>query len=413
MYFLDYRAGLATFLSSLYIVFLIPQLLPVSPDAQAAIVTTALVCGGLTYVFALTRLPYMIGPGIVPASICLAFLADGVPWATVLGICLVAGSLFSLLAAVGLVKQAADAMPNVLKTVIQFSIGLYLFVAAVRAGGLVPHDGRLPIDKIGIVFLVGLVVALALDALGRTKHYAILGGIIAGTTMALSLGVVALPHQVFAVSRLKGLTSPDVRAALAWEHVVRILVMLYVLVVDVVATIETIARSSRVLQTEEGKPLNYQSALVMSGFASMAGPLFGLCPCIPFFETLAGTYSGGTTWRVSTTVASLFGLAAYAAPLATIVPGSASAVALAIIGLSIAKFSWLGFDTDSGNGRYDRVARYLIIASLVGVLYVGSLAFAVLATAAVYPVALVKAKQKPSTSDWIVASVCGALLILN
>jgi AGZA family xanthine/uracil permease-like MFS transporter len=300
-----------------------------------------------------------------------------------------------------------------MKLAIQFSIGVYLLAAALRAGGFAPQSGSLQMTAVGAVFLCGIAVTFALDFQRGTKGYAILVGIVAATAVAFLTNQVAMPSSIFAVPQFTGFTAPDISAAFAREHVVRILIMLYVLVVDVVATLETVSDNCKALQNKDGTPLNFKRGLFFSGVTSTLGPLLGICPFIPLFETLAGVFSGGTTWRVSAVAATGFIVTVVMTPIAAIVPAAASAVALAFIGLSISKVAWKTFESEEMSGRYDRVIRYLLVGSVIGVLYVGSIAVAVLLTAAIYPIAMLKSKQSPRPSDWIVAVVCLALLSLN
>jgi AGZA family xanthine/uracil permease-like MFS transporter len=226
-------------------------------------------------------------------------------------------------------------------------------------------------------------------------------------------GQVSLPGQFVTTLNLPTLVGADISSAFALEHLVRILTVFYVLAVDVVATLEIVASESSALRDPTGKPLHYDRAVILSGIATIAGPLLGFFPCLPFFESLAGVKSGGKTWRVSIVAAVVFVLAAFLSPIAATVPGAASAVALAFIGYSITKIAWTLFPAENEKGNYSRIIRYCQTFGILGAAYVGSISFAVLLTVAAYPLALLKSGSRPSRSDWAVAVTCFGLLLLS
>ena len=140
----DVRGGLVTFLGSICIAALIPSMINGGAGGEVTSVAgTALACVLGTLLFAgFTRLPFAVGPGIVPAAIVASYLASGIPFATVMGIELIAGGLLATLVAFGLIGRWVRRMPALLKTAGQIAIGLYLLQAALKAAGVLGGKGE-------------------------------------------------------------------------------------------------------------------------------------------------------------------------------------------------------------------------------------------------------------------------------
>ena len=156
-------SGLATVLSMLYIVFLVPALMGDAGQNTIGMVQSAiLVCSLGSVLFSLvTKLPFAVGPGIVHLGIMLPLLRRGEPLSVVLGICAVAGILFTLLAVSGLLKRISSSIPSDLKTVCKFAIGMYFIAVAIIAGGAAKDSFRFFSPQLtteSVLFLSGVAV---------------------------------------------------------------------------------------------------------------------------------------------------------------------------------------------------------------------------------------------------------------
>jgi adenine/guanine/hypoxanthine permease len=413
------RGGLATLLGSIYIVVLIPMILGGGAGSTsmptASVASTALACAVGTTLFALaTRLPFAIGPGIVPASIVASFLAGGIPLGVVLGIEVLAGLLFMLLAASGAIQAWVRHTPQVLKTAGQVAIGLYLLLAALRATGLVSSGADAASASPGpqgLLFLGGLAVVLLLHRHRRLGGYALLAGIGLATAGAALLGLVARPTAWFALPQL-ALAVPDIGGALSLHYLDETLVLLYVVVVDVVATLETIGSCAPALRGADGRLRHFDRALQMSAVVFLASPWLGTAPMLVLFESLGGVVSGARGRGAALLCAAGFGAMVLLSPLAGAVPGFACAVALAYIGHTIAGTSAAALPADPRQPALRQLGWQLAALALLTVVATNSLALTIFMLFAAYPVIAWRLGQRPRPAELAAAAASAALITM-
>jgi adenine/guanine/hypoxanthine permease len=408
----DIRGGLVSFLGSVYIVVLIPMILA-QQGPVASIPATALACAAGTLLFALvTKLPFAVGPGIVPASIVATFLANGIAFRTVLGIELIAGLLFMLLVASGAVRTCMRRTPPVLKHAGQIAIGLYLLMAALRATGLLHADGgigKAALGHEGMLFLAGLAVVFVLHRAKRIGGYAILIGIAVATAGAAALGLIGLPASVFEAPDIV-LPTPDLLGALDLRYLDETLILLYVVIVDVAATLETIATCSPDLRGADGRLRHFDQGLFMSAVVFLASPLLGSVPMLVFFESLGGVMSGARTQRAALVCALGFLAMVFVAPLAGAVPAFACAVALGFIGCTITQHAASALPGGAGEAQAAALGRQLASVAVIAMIVTNSVALTLFALFAVYPVALLSAGQRPRGGA-VVAALASVALV--
>ena len=414
----DLRGGLATLLGSVCIAAPVPAILNGQGDAGqvTTVAATALACVVGTLLFAVvTRLPFGVGPGLVPASIMASLLAGGTPLATVLGIELVAGLAFAGLVALGVVGRGVRRMPPMLKTAGEIAIGLYLLLAALRAGGVmlaeVADQGAPTLGAGAWLFLAGVATVFLLARHRVLGGYATLLGVGVAAVGSAAFGLVKMPDHAWALPALR-LQWPDVRAALDWHHLDDILVLLYVVMVDVVATLETLARCEPALQQPDGSLRNFDRALRTSAGVFVLSPLLGTEPMLVFFESMGGVLSGARTARAAVVVALGFAVVMVYSPLATAVPVAACAVALAFVGYSITKHAVLSMPLTSADKGEARLARHLATVALLLVVAANYLAVALFGLFVLYPMLAYLSDQKVARGQVIAALLAGMLLVV-
>ena len=410
----DLRGGLVTLLGSLCIAALIPAMLNGAGGAAiTSVAATALACVIGTLLFAgVTRLPFAVGPGIVPTAIVASYLAAGIPLGTVLGIELIAGLIFAALVATGLISRWVRRMPALLKTVGQVAIGLYLLHAALRAGGLLGEQGlglKLPDLSAGL-FLLGVLVAVRLASHRTLGGYAALIGVALVAAGSLAAGLVELPALALAMPELS-LGRPDLLAAVDWRYADEIAILLYVVVVDVVATFEALAGCEPELRADDGRLRQLDRAMQMSAAVFVVSPFLGTAPMLVFFESLGGVLSGARTVRAALVVAAGFALVVVAAPLATAIPGAACAVALAFVGWSITRHAAAALPRAAQDADAARLAWTLSAVAVALVLLAHSLALALFALFATYPLAARLLGQPSRGGDMATAGLAGLLIV--
>src|ERR671917_141133 len=200
----EVRAGVATFLTRSYILFVNPAIRSAAGlPFDAVAVATALAAAIATAAMALaTNLPFALAPGLGINAI-VAFdiiLGRGLPWQVGMSVIAIEGLLALVLVIAGLRESIMRAVPLSLKLAIGVGIGLFITLVGLREGGIVVND---PATGIGLgdltagpplIALFGVGVAAVLVA--RRVKGAVILGVLAATLVGLIFGVLEGPDGV-------------------------------------------------------------------------------------------------------------------------------------------------------------------------------------------------------------------------
>ena len=368
-------AGLTTFLTMAYIIFVQPAVLSHTPDGgatgmdpQAVMTATCLVAALATAIMALyARYPIAQAPGMGENFLFVAVIGllieegSAAPWQTALGVVFIAGVLFLLLSLLGVREMLLDTISPSMRSAIAVGIGLFIAFIGVQWGGLVvpsPYtcvklNAQLSSPDL-IVFFFGLLLTAALFAL-RIRGSIVLG-IIAAATLAVALKwVLPLPPeegaapsgalvqsaemQKFQVA--KKVVSPpvaphwlamDLRAALSRKMVPFILIFLFMDLFDTLGTLVGVSEQAGLIK--DNKLPRARQALLSDAVGTTAGAALGTSTVTSFIESAAGVEQGGRTGLTALCTAGLFLLALFFTPLVAMI-GSyrpITAPALVIVG---------------------------------------------------------------------------------
>jgi adenine/guanine/hypoxanthine permease len=331
-------AGLTTFLTMAYIIFVNPSILGAAGmPKEAVFVATCLVSALGTAVMGLyANYPIAMAPGMgLNAYFAFAVvLGMGIAWPSALGAVFVSGCLFILVSVLGLRGMIVNGIPRSLRTAITVGIGLFLALIAMKSAGIVV--GSEPtLVKAGdlhkpeaLMAIAGFLLIVTLDRL-RVRG-AILIGIIAVTIASFFFGgnkfagVFAMPPSIDPT-----LLKLDIRGALSVGIVNVILVFFLVELFDATGTLMGVASRAGLLV--EGKMNRLNKALLADSAAIVAGSMLGTSSTTAYIESAAGVQAGGRTGLTALTVAVLFLAALFIAPLAGVVPAYATAPALLFV----------------------------------------------------------------------------------
>src|ERR687894_1992482 len=203
----EVRAGVATFLTMSYILFVNPAILSAAGlPFEAVAVATALAAAIATAAMALaTNLPFALAPGLGINAI-VAFdiiLGRNLPWQVGMAVVVIEGLLALVLVLAGLREAIMRAVPLSLKLAIGVGIGLFITLVGLREGGIVVND---PATGIGLgeltsgpalVALAGILVAGVLAV--RGARGSLLAGIAAATVLGFVFGVLDGPDGLTAL----------------------------------------------------------------------------------------------------------------------------------------------------------------------------------------------------------------------
>ena len=331
-------AGLTTFLTMSYILFVNPDILSsTGMDKNAIFVATCLAAALGSIVMALVaNWPIGMAPGM-GLNAFFAFTvvgAMGFSWQQALGAVFISGIIFLLLTVTGVRRWLIEGIPMSLRSAIAAGIGLFLGLIGLKNAGIVVDN---PATLVGLgdltqtgtlLAILGFFIMAGLDAL--KVRGSILIGILAITILSMILGVSSF-NGIF--SAPPSITSTflqlDIMGVLHVGFIQVIIVFVLVEVFDATGTL--IGVSKRAGLMPEGKPNRLSKALFADSTAIIGGSLIGTSSTTAYVESAAGVQAGGRTGLTAAVVAVLFLAALFISPLASAVPAVATAPALVYV----------------------------------------------------------------------------------
>ncbi|MBS0304955.1 MAG: NCS2 family permease [Proteobacteria bacterium] len=328
-------AGLTTFLTMAYIMFVNPSILGDAGMPKGAVfVATCLIAAlGTTIMGLYANYPIALAPGMgLNAYFAyVVVLGMGWPWQSALGAVFVSGCLFLVVTLTGLRELIIRGIPHSLRTAIAVGIGLFLALIALKSAGLVAPSkatyitlGDLHHPQV-VLAAIGFFTIVALDRLKVPG--AILIGILLVTVLSFFFGgnkfagVFSAPPSIaptFLALDLKGATAHGLLNV--------VLVFFLVELFDATGTLMGVAKRAGLLVP--GKMDRMNKALLADSGAIFAGSLLGTSSTTAYIESAAGVQAGGRTGLTAVTVAVLFLACLTISPLAGAVPAYATAPAL-------------------------------------------------------------------------------------
>jgi AGZA family xanthine/uracil permease-like MFS transporter len=349
----ELRAGLATFLTMAYIMFVNPAILEkAGMDHGAVFVATCLAAAAGSAIMGLyANYPIALAPGMgLNAYFAFTVVPElGGNWQLALALVFASGVLFFALSLSPLRAWLIDAIPMSLKLGIAAGIGFFLALIGLQNAGIVA-DQPVTLVTLGdlskpqaLLAAAGFLVIAALAV--RKVPGAIIIGVLAVTIVAAALGLepwhgIAAEPPSLAPTFLK----LDLAGMAQLSLVTIVLTLLLVTILDTTGTLIGVARQAGLLD-EAGRLPRLRQALLADSGSAMIGALFGTSTTTAYIESAAGVEEGGRTGLTAVVVAVLFLLSLFLAPLAESVPGYATAPALVFVAfLMAASLGALRFD---------------------------------------------------------------------
>jgi len=338
-------AGLTTFLTMAYIIFVNPKILSATGmPANSVFVATCLAAFLSTMVMALyARYPIALAPGM-GLNAFFAFTVVGsmhFTWQQGLACVLVSGILALVISVLPIRAWLINAIPKSLKLATSAGIGFFLGIIALEQSGvivdspatLVTH-GNLA-SAAPLLALLGFVFIAALNQL-RVPGATIIG-ILAVTLLGIPFGVA----QIEGIASMPPSLTPTLFAfdfSLAAEGTfwVVALTMFFVDFFDTAGTLVGVLHRGRLLD-EQGRLPNLRETLVADSSGTAIGALLGTSNTTSYIESAAGVQAGARTGLASVVTAVCFLLALFFSPLAGSIPAYATAAALLFVAIVMAQ----------------------------------------------------------------------------
>ncbi|MGB8897001.1 MAG: NCS2 family permease [Pseudolabrys sp.] len=340
----EFIAGVTTFLTMVYIIFVNPIILgKAGMDQGAAFVANCVAAAASTLVMALyANYPIALAPGM-GINAFFAFtvvLTYKYTWQQALAAVFCSGVLFFLISVYRIRQYVIDAIPQNLKLAVSAGVGLFLGIIALEeAKVVVAHPATLVTlgdltNPPAVLMLLGFVLVAGLN------YRRVLGGTLIGILVVTAIG---LP---FGLTQFTGIVSvpPSIAPTFLQLDFSRIgeltflIIVFSILFVDVFDNAGTlIGVTHRTGLMKNGKLARMKEALISDSFAAMFGALIGTSTTTSYIESAAGVSAGGRTGLTAAFVGLFFLLALFFAPLAGMVPAYASAAALLYVACVMAR----------------------------------------------------------------------------
>ncbi len=345
-------AGVTTFLTMAYIIFVNPAVLHDAGMPLAAV--TAATCVSAAFASLLmgvfARYPIALAPGMgINAYFAYTVVKGmGMPWQTALGAVFLSGLAFLLLTGFGIQKLIIGAIPQELYASVAAGIGLFIALLGFRNSGIIIANPQTTValgnlkQPDTMLALFGLVLTGGLMA--RGVKAAMLIGILGTTAVGAAFGMVHWHPQTlhwtdFTATALQ----LDIKSALGLGFLEVVFVFLFVDLFDNIGTLIGVTKKAGLI-SPTGEIPRIQRILVADATATVAGSLTGTSTVVSYIESAAGITAGGRSGFTAVVVALLFLLALFVTPLAGAIPAAATAPALIIVGSlmvsAVAEIPW-------------------------------------------------------------------------
>ncbi len=340
----EFIAGLTTFLTMVYIVFVNPAILgKTGMDTGAVFVATCVAAAVSTMVMALyANYPIALAPGM-GINAFFAFtvvLTYKYTWQQALAAVFCSGVLFFLISVFRIRQYVIDSIPHNLKLAVSAGVGLFLGIIALEESKVVvAHPATLVTlgdlkNPVAYLMLLGFVLIVALN------YRRIIGGTLIGI---LAVTAIGLP---FGLAQFNGVVSlpPSIAPTLLqldfsriWEGTFLIVVfsILFIDVFDNAGTLIGVTHRTGLMKN--GKLARMKEALISDSFAAMFGAVIGTSTTTSYIESAAGVSAGGRTGLTAAFVSLFFLAALLFAPLAGMIPAYATSAALLYVACVMAR----------------------------------------------------------------------------
>jgi AGZA family xanthine/uracil permease-like MFS transporter len=333
-------AGLTTFVTMAYIIFVNPSILRETGMPFQAVMAATCLCAafGSILMGAFARYPIALAPGMgLNAYFTYTVVKGmGVPWQTALGAVFLSGVAFLILTVAGIRELIVEAIPVELYAAVACGIGLFIAMIGLRNAGIVVASpstlvtlGNLR-DRNTALALFGLILTGGL--LAWRVRAAMLLGILTTTLVGAFLGLVQWTPGSYRLADMSAtLGKLNIRGAWNIGFFEIVFVFLFVDLFDNLGTLVGVSKKAGLVDATNHIP-RIRRILLTDATATIVGSFAGTSTVVSYIESAAGVTAGGRSGVTSIVTGLLFFVALFFAPLVGAVPSGATAPALILVG---------------------------------------------------------------------------------
>jgi AGZA family xanthine/uracil permease-like MFS transporter len=333
-------AGLTTFVTMAYIIFVNPSILRETGMPFQAVMAATCLCAafGSILMGAYARYPIALAPGMgLNAYFTYTVVKGmGVPWETALGAVFFSGVAFLILTAAGIRELIVQAIPPPLYAAVACGIGLFIAMIGLRNAGIIIQSSSTLVtlgnlrDKNTALALFGLALTAGLLAWG--VRAAMLLGILATTLVGAAFGLVHWTPGSYSLADMSAtLGKLNIRGAWNIGFLEIVFVFLFVDLFDNLGTLVGVSKKAGLFDETNHIP-RIRRILFTDATATVVGSFAGTSTVVSYIESAAGVTAGGRSGVTAIVTGLLFLVALFFAPLVGAVPSGATAPALILVG---------------------------------------------------------------------------------
>jgi len=343
----EFIAGLTTFASMAYILFVNPTVLGAAGMDKGAVFTATAIASAVATIFmgVVALYPIAIAPGLgVNAFFAYSVVIGmGVKWETAMAGVFVAALIFLVLTFFKIREKIINIIPQNLKLAIASGIGLFIAFIGLHDAGLIVANkdtmvslGHLS-SPTSLLSIFGIIVTFIL--MSRKTPAAIFIGMILTSLSGILTGLIKLPSAI--ISPAPSL-APTFGAGVMHVGDINSLQLVTVVITFLIVTFFDTAGTMIGLATQAGFMKNNEMpragrALMADAVGMTVGAVIGTSPTSAYVESSSGIAVGGRSGLTSVFTGIFFLFALLFSPLLSVVTSQVTAPALVVVGVLMAK----------------------------------------------------------------------------
>ena len=329
-------AGVTTFLTMAYIIFVNPAILSATGmDKGAVFVATCLAAAigcfimGIVANYPIAQAP---GMGLNAFFTYSVVLGMGHSWQVALAAVFCSGVLFIILSVLKIREWIINSIPMALRTGISAGIGLFLAFIALQGAGIVGDNPATLVSLGDITNLHAVLAAVGFFLTVALVTHGFKAAVMIAILIITVLGIIFGDVQYHGIMSTPPSIAPtfmqlDFSAIFDVSMISVIFAFLFVDLFDTAGTLVGVATKANLIK-EDGKIPRLNRALLADSTATSVGALLGTSNTTSYVESTAGVACGGRTGLTAVVVGILFLLALFFSPLAGMIPAYATSGAL-------------------------------------------------------------------------------------
>lgn len=331
----EFIAGLTTFLTMVYIVFVNPAILgKTGMDTGAVFVATCVAAAVSTMVMALyANYPIALAPGM-GVNAFFAFtvvLTYKYTWQQALAAVFCSGVIFLFISVFRIRQYVIESIPHNLKLAVAAGVGLFLGIIALEEAKVVVAQPATLVTLGNLRHWEPVLMLLGFVLIAALNHRRVMGGTLIGILIVTLIGLpLGLTHYSGVVSMPPSIAPTlfklDFSRVAEGTFLIVVFSILFIDVFDNAGTLIGVTHRTGLMK--DGKLARMKEALIADSFAAMFGSIIGTSTTTSYIESAAGVSAGGRTGLTAAFVAIFFLLALFFSPLAGMIPAYATSAAL-------------------------------------------------------------------------------------